>query len=221
MVFTKSLLYLAILVVASCSLCLAHRSLPSGATCSTQFTTPEPALTIPNRKISWASYRIFGCDAPVFWLEADADEAQKLILTVGVPALERVRDVRISFAVVGPSLPALPANVEVPAVVRDSVRAGSGAVVVNVAADQTTCDHVKSHTMGSSTEVVDNRCEFCEELGGSHSWVLIDDEIQVVAVRALDWHVCVHSCMHLSTLSRGDSMRIEGWQTHTRIVVQV
>ena len=39
----------------------AHRSIPAGVTCSSQFFSPETAVTIPNPKVSWASSRIFTC----------------------------------------------------------------------------------------------------------------------------------------------------------------
>jgi hypothetical protein len=54
------------------------------------------------------------------------------------------------------------------------VRANEGALLFESPEDQSTCDHVQSEEMNAVTEVQDGRCHFYEEYGGSHSWVLID-----------------------------------------------
>jgi hypothetical protein len=162
----------------------AHRSLPSGVSCGSQFSSPETALTIPNTKISWASYRVFDCDDPVFWLEAEADENQQLKFTAIVPTLDRFEDVRMSVVIIGPSLPALPDDANVPDAVVDALAGDGGymgAVLYESRADQSNCDHLKA-IMGDASSVVDNRCNFYEPFAGSNSWVVMDEEFAVQAV---------------------------------------
>ncbi len=66
----------------------AHRDLPAGITCGSQFASPDSPLRIPNPAISWANYAIFTCDDPVQWYEAIVDEGQLLHHTVTVPEIE-------------------------------------------------------------------------------------------------------------------------------------
>jgi hypothetical protein len=185
----------------------AHRFLPSGVTCSSQFFSPETALTVPNPKVSWASYRVFTCgkrmktvrmsffqyfntylsrvhaDEPIFWLEAQVEKNQTLSITVTVPVIDRFEDARISVAVIGPSLPALDDSIVVPDDVRAySQETGSGVAVLNSPQDQTSCDHLTAELVTEASSVVDNRCHFYEPFGGLSSWVVLDKSLNAPEV---------------------------------------
>merc|ERR1719487_1957818 len=166
----------------------AHRSLPDGITCDSQFSTASAPLTIPNPEISWASYRLFTCDHPVFWLQGDFIQDQNIYFTVGVPKLDRFSDVRMTTVLLGPGLPLTADTIDpegvknIPQEVIDEMASsGLGAQIFESPADQTTCAHM-NQVMTHSTEVVDERCVFHEEFGGSYSWVLAD--IETYAVQA-------------------------------------
>jgi len=164
-------------------LVVAHRSLPSGTTCGSQFFSPETALTIPNPLVSWASYRIFDCDQPVFWLDAQTEtENQTLHFTVTIPVIERFEDVRMSVVIIGPDLPSLSADANVPEDVSNYINENNmGASLFESLANQTTCDHLQS-VMGDASSVVDDRCHFYEPFGGSNSWVVLDESYPVETV---------------------------------------
>mmetsp|Transcript_3932 Transcript_3932/g.5960 ORF Transcript_3932/g.5960 Transcript_3932/m.5960 type:complete len:227 (-) Transcript_3932:381-1061(-) len=169
-------LALALLPLAS----HAHRSLPSGITCGSQFTSPQTPLVIPNPKISWANYAIFDCENPIAWYEAEASENQELKFTLTIPVIPRFEDVRMSVVIVGEGLPDLAQDTNVPDSVANYVAdKGMGAVVFESPQDQTTCDHLVSELMGKSTTVKDARCHFYEPFGGSNFWVVMDDEYAV------------------------------------------
>lgn len=172
-----------ILTAALWATIAAHRSLPSGVTCGNQFNSSTTALTIPDPKISWASYRILSCDAPIFWLKGQVDAGQMLSFTAGLPVLSRFSGVRVSVVIIGPGLPQLSGaeQAKVPAAVIANVKAGEGAFLIETPSDQSTCNHVHSKEMTASSQVKDNRCHFHEEYGDSHSWVLIDDNRTALA----------------------------------------
>lgn len=158
------------------ALAAAHRSLPSGVTCGNQFSSEADALTIPDTKISWATYRISTCDAPVMWLKGYFDAGQSMEFTLGLPELDRFEDVRTAVVIIGPGLPELVDEYDiVPQSVKDAIREGEGALLVAAPDDQSTCAHIQSEEMGKSSEVKDGRCHFYEEFGGSYNWVLQDD----------------------------------------------
>jgi predicted nucleic-acid-binding Zn-ribbon protein len=154
----------------------AHRSLPPGVTCGNQFNNSADALLIPNAKISWASYRIITCDAPVFWLKADTDANQNLSFTITVPKIDRFASLRVSVLIIGPDLPMLNSDdkAKVPASVIAEIPVGEGAVLHESPANQNNCSHLFSDMMGAASTVVDGRCHFHEPYGDTHSWVVMD-----------------------------------------------
>lgn len=175
----RALLLLLLLFLASGT--EAHRSLPAGVTCGSQFTPADP-LTIPNPKISWASYHIHTCDHPVFWLQGDFTKDQNIFFTVGVPKLTRFKDVRMTTVLLGPGLPLTADTIDrdgskkIPKQVIDELRSsGLRAQIFESPVDQSNCSHMNK-VMTGATKIVDNRCLFHEEFGGSYSWVLADIE---------------------------------------------
>lgn len=158
----------------------AHRSLPSGITCGSQFSSADTALVIPNPKISWANYAIYTCEHPVMWFEAEASKDQQLKFTITVPVIDRFENERMSAVFIGPGLPAL----SVDAVLPDSVKqyvdtTGMGGKIYNSPQDQSSCEHLTSPEMESEVTVKDGRCHFYEPFGGSNLWVIMDDIITV------------------------------------------
>jgi hypothetical protein len=156
----------------------AHRSLPSGVTCGNQFSSPDDALNIPDPLISWATYRIVTCDAPVAWWKGHFDAGQNIEYTLGVPVLERFVDTRVAVVIIGPGLPTLVDDAEVvPQEISYDIGDGEGAVLMVAPEDQSTCDHIKSEEMRTHTDIKDDKCHFYEEYGGAHSWVQIDEQL--------------------------------------------
>jgi hypothetical protein len=129
--------------------------------------------------ISFATTRIQTCDKPVFWAKGTAERAsQSLEFTLGVPVLERFKDVRLGVVVIGPGLAALSdPNGIVPAEISGNVGADEGAVLYESPADQSTCAHLASEEMQGASEVTEGRCRFFETYGESHSWVLMDQAL--------------------------------------------
>ena len=168
---TSALLLLPLLLTTTLRSSDAHRSLPQGVTCGSQFNSSDTALTVPNPAVSWASYRIFTCDEPVFWLEAEAVEGgQTLHFTATVPVLDRFAGARITAALIGPGLPALTTDTDTSNVPQDVVtyaeENGHGVSIYKSPEDQSTCDHLQSEAMSAESEVVDGRCHFYERFGG-------------------------------------------------------
>mmetsp|Transcript_54530 Transcript_54530/g.100920 ORF Transcript_54530/g.100920 Transcript_54530/m.100920 type:complete len:645 (+) Transcript_54530:53-1987(+) len=162
---------------------VAHRSLPPGVTCSSQFNSSETALVVPNPGISWASYRILTCDAPVFWLSAeDVVVGQNLSFTVTIPVIDRFADVRVHVLVIGPGLPSLSSEDEalVPAEALAAISASEGAVLYVAPEDQSSCAHLYSEMMTMASDVTDGRCHFHEPYGDTHTWVVLDDMLTAV-----------------------------------------
>ena len=159
----------------------AHRSLPSGITCGSQFASPETALVIPNPAISWATYSMFTCEDPVQWFEASASANQELKFTVTVPVLDRFEFVRMSAVFLGPGLPPIsPQDTTLPDSVRQyAAEAGVGGVVFDSPLDQSSCDHLTSEEMKRETTVKDGRCHFYEPFGGSNLWVVMDEVLTI------------------------------------------
>lgn len=124
-------------------------------------------------------------DEKIFWLEAQADANQKLAFTALVPVLDRFADVRMSVAFIGPSLPPLTdESSDIPQEIQDYVTTtGMGVALYHSPQDQSTCDHLTSGPMIAESEVRDGRCHFEERFGGSNSWVLLDEVLQVAEVR--------------------------------------
>jgi len=158
----------------------AHQSIPSGITCGSQFSFPDTPLTIPNPKISWANYNIHTCEHPVTWYEAEAEKNQELKFTSLVPVIERFVDVLMTSVFIGPGLPTLPGNSNVPnSVAQYAEENGFGGVVFKSNQDQTTCDHLTSKEMIDTSAVLNGRCTFYEPFSNSSLWVLSDDIIKV------------------------------------------
>jgi plastocyanin len=116
------------------------------------------------------------------WLKGTMTKGQRLSFTAGVPVLPRLKSAHMSVVVIGPGLPPLSTAhaAKVPQSVKDSIPQGQGAILTESPQDQSTCAHVHSAEMGKSSSVKDGRCHFHEEYAGSHSWVLIDNNVSTV-----------------------------------------
>jgi hypothetical protein len=97
----------------------------------------------------------------------------------------------MSVAFTGPDLPALTDDVNVPEEVRQySLETGFGVLLINSPQDQTTCDHLASDLMKQESSVVDGRCLFYDQFGGSNSWVVMDETVPAPAVSkrlSMEW----------------------------------
>jgi hypothetical protein len=92
----------------------------------------------------------------------------------------------MSVAFMGPSLPALTDDINVPDEIKEYSRTtGSGIVVFKSPQDQTTCSHLNAELMIAESSVVNDRCLFYERFGGSNSWVVLDDTIDVAEVSTI------------------------------------
>jgi len=65
----------------------------------------ERALVVQDPVVSQVFYHEITTVAPRLWLAFDLKQNQEVYLQIGVPVLERLRDYRPSFALVGPGLP--------------------------------------------------------------------------------------------------------------------
>lgn len=158
----------------------AHRSLPGAITCGPQFGSPDTPLVIPNTKISWANYGIYTCEDPITWFEADADEDQELKFTVTVPVLDRFEDVRMTVVIIGPGLPTLPNDDNVPNSVRKYAGDNNfGGLIYKSPLNQSTCDHLTSPEMIKESFVEDGRCFFYEPFSDTNNWVIMDEILNV------------------------------------------
>lgn len=169
---------LALVIQWSVHTAFAHRSLPSGITCGSQFASPETPLVIPNPEISWANYAIYDCDNPVSWYEAAGSKDQEFKFTVTVPVIERFEDVRMTAVIIGEGLPQLLQDDSkfVPPSVLNYMSANNlGGVMFNSPVEQSTCDHLTSPEMAVETTIEQDRCHFYEPFGGSNLWVIMDD----------------------------------------------
>lgn len=153
----------------------AHRSLPSGITCGSQFASPNSPLVIPNPKISWANYALFTCEHPIAWYEAQGTKDQEFKFTLTVPVIDRFKDVRMTTVIIGDGLPAVPQGSNIPEDVSKYISDNNlGAVVYKSPVDQSTCNHLTSQEMAKESTVKDGRCHFYEPFGGSNLWVVAD-----------------------------------------------
>lgn len=180
--FGPSVAFISLALVSQWNIptAFAHRSLPSGVTCGSQFASPETALVIPNPEISWANYAIYDCDHPVNWYEAAGTKDQEFKFTITIPVIERFEAVRMNAVIIGEGLPPISQDdindSFVPASVLDYMTANNlGGVVFNSPVDQSTCDHLTSPEMATEVTVKDGRCHFYEPFGGSNLWVVMDD----------------------------------------------
>ena len=172
--------FFAIFLAAIVHCTSAHRSLPSGITCGSQFSNPNTPLIIPNPKISWANYALFTCEHSVAWYEAQGTKDQEFKFTLTVPVIERFKDVRMTTVIIGDGLPALPQGSNVPEDVSKYIsNYNLGAVVYKSPVDQSTCSHLSSEEMAKESTVKDGRCNFYEPFGGSNLWVVADSAFKL------------------------------------------
>eukprot|EP00957_Ditylum_brightwellii_P157736 12005967-Ditylum_brightwellii.AAC.1 len=162
-------------MITTIQLCSGHRSLPTGVTCGSQFSSPNTPLVIPNPKISWANYAIYTCEHPISWYEAVGDKDDEFKFTITVPVIKRFENVRMTAIIIGEGLPALESEGNIPQEVSQYILDNNlGGVVFKSPKDQSSCDHITSPEMKSETSIVDSRCNFYEPFGGSNLWVVMD-----------------------------------------------
>ncbi len=110
---------------------------------------PESAIRIDDVAVSYVVYHEATTEAPLLWLSFDATAGQEIFAQLGVPVIDRLRDLRPSLALLGPGLP----EVELPF----SMPNGLGGLVL------------------SSDEVTDPEL-FYEPITRTESWILGDLE---------------------------------------------
>jgi hypothetical protein len=90
----------------------------------------------------------------------------------------------MTVAFIGPSLPPLTGDDDIPQEIRDySESTGYGVALFKSPQDQSTCAHLTADIMIKESGVVDNRCRFYETFSGSNSFVLLDQTLKVEEVR--------------------------------------
>lgn len=97
---SRRILVSLVLAVATAT-AWAHRPSFSDGTA----VDPEHALVVKDPVMSQVYYHEVTKASPVIWLAFDLKQDQEIYLQIGVPVLDRLRDYRPSFALVGPGLP--------------------------------------------------------------------------------------------------------------------
>ena len=75
---------------------------------------PIHAIEIKDANISQVVYREITPQSPQLWLTFETREGQEIYFALGVPVIERLKNFRPAFAVVGPGLPAVQLPFEIP-----------------------------------------------------------------------------------------------------------
>merc|ERR1719424_2263802 len=166
-------------VLALASLVQGHRPLTNGPSCGDDFSTSAGAAPVPDPTISWSFKHYLDCRHRAVWMSFENPRPGfAFYVGVGSPTLERNKALRADALIIGPGLPQLTAEEEalLPQQVKTDAAyraAGVGAVLRRSPQDQTTCAHL-GPTMTRNSKVVNNRCDFYEPYGATHSWRLLD-----------------------------------------------
>lgn len=99
-----------LLGLSLCSIAEAHRPIFS----EQKAVTAEDAVIIADPCVSQVIYREITEKTPQLWLGFDVEADFELFVQIGVPALERLKDFRPCFLVVGPGLPDTESKIRLP-----------------------------------------------------------------------------------------------------------
>lgn len=116
----------------------------------------ESALELVDVQVSRVVYHEVTAAAPQLWLTFTIDEPQSLKVNLGVPFIERLADFRPALALLGPGLPAAPADLPF------KVPTSLGAQVF-------------------TTDAVATPEFFNEPFSGTQSWIVSDDTLDLPA----------------------------------------
>jgi hypothetical protein len=125
---------------------LGHKPLPFGE----EHSDASRALVIHEVDVSQVLYCEITTTSPQYWLAIDVPQSASLLLSIGVPVIDRYRGFRPALAVLGPDLP--PTNLPFP------IPDGYGAEVL-------------------ATDGIANPSVFHEPFTGTDSWTLRDDRL--------------------------------------------
>lgn len=94
-------LLLSLVLAWTASAAWAHKPFFGSGTAA----VPQRALVVQDPDVSQVYYHEVTRAAPRLWISFDLREGQEVYLQIGVPVLQRLKDYRPSFALVGPGLP--------------------------------------------------------------------------------------------------------------------
>ncbi len=117
-------------------------------------TGPETAIRWDDPQVSRVVYSELTAAAPRVWVTFEVDRPQTLLVQLGVPLIERLREYRPALALLGPGLPDATLPFEVPE--------GLGALVFE-----------------SSTR--EQPEEFYEPFSATSSWIWVDEHVELPA----------------------------------------
>jgi hypothetical protein len=75
---------------------------------------PETAVKINNPDVSQVIYRSLTNETPQLWLTIDAKKNFELFVQIGIPVIDRLKNFRPSFVVLGPDLPEISTPFSIP-----------------------------------------------------------------------------------------------------------
>jgi len=117
-------------------------------------TGPETAIQWNDPQVSRVVYSELTAAAPRLWVTFEVDRPQTLLVQLGVPLIERLREYRPALALLGPELPDATLPFEIPA--------GLGALVFDSAARE-------------------QPQEFYEPFSATSSWIWVDEYVELPA----------------------------------------
>jgi len=117
-------------------------------------TGPETAIRWDDPQVSRVVYSELTAATPQVWVTFEVDRPQTLLVQLGVPLIERLREYRPALALLGPGLPAVTVPFEIPA--------GLGGLVFESAARQ-------------------QPQEFYEPFSDTSSWIWVDERVELPA----------------------------------------
>ena len=93
-----------------CSCVHAHRPIFT----SEKGIDPDTAVRIDEPEVSQVIYRSISDETPQLWLAVNAEKDFELFVQIGVPVIDRLKEFRPSFVVLGPDLPKISVPFSIP-----------------------------------------------------------------------------------------------------------
>jgi hypothetical protein len=162
-----------------------HQPMVSGASCGSQFSTPDSALSVPAMGNFWGAHRVVTCEGPVLWVNFSAGDTSRTVeITAGSlhshssgASAGRFADLRVDALVVAAGLPVLDPGaleIQVPS------HATNG-VLLQSPLDVSSCSHSQNLAAGGWAQVDEGVCAFGDSFGTAYvfSAVLLDRQVQV------------------------------------------
>jgi hypothetical protein len=98
--FKKIIKFAVVFNLLICSTSQAHRPIFTDE----KGDTPETAVKIAEPEVSQVIYRSLTDKAPQLWLQVDVESEFELFVQIGIPVVDRLKNYRPSFVVLGPGL---------------------------------------------------------------------------------------------------------------------